>query len=159
MVLWFLGTSVTAVWFVFHDAGFDYRLVMIGSLLPDAVDVWFGGARAFHSVTVAVVLLVAVMAVTVGRRPLRRRLLALAIGVFLHLVFDGAWSDTTTFWWPFTGGFGDRRLPSLERGPLSLGLEVAGALLLFWWWRRFGLADRGRRSVFLRSGHLDGTLL
>jgi hypothetical protein len=159
MFFWFLGTSVASVWFVFHDPGMDYRLVMAGSLLPDAVDPWFGGARAFHSVTVAVALLVAVMVATVGKRGLRRRLLALPIGVFLHLVFDGAWAITDTFWWPFTGRFGRHRLPSVQRGAFSLVLEVVGIGLLVWWWRRFGLSDRDRRKELVRRGVLNGAAL
>jgi len=33
-------------------------------------------------------------------------------------------------------------------------LELAGAGALLWSYRRFGLADAGRRSEFLRTGHL-----
>lgn len=155
MVLWFLGTSVVSVWFVFHDPTIDYRLVMAGAVLPDAVDATYGGAGALHSITIAVVLLAFVMFATIGKRALRRRFLALPIGVFLHLVFDGAWTINDTFWWPFTGTFGHHRLPSVARGPFSIVLEAAGAGLLAWWWRRFGLSDRQRRSFFVRRGAVD----
>ena len=38
MLLWFLGTGIATVWFVFRDPRFDYRVLALGLLLPDAVD-------------------------------------------------------------------------------------------------------------------------
>jgi len=153
--LWFVGTAWLAVWMVFHDPRFDYRVLGVGALLPDVVDGLFGGARVLHSITGNVALLVAVMLATIGRRPLRRTLLALPIGSFLHLVFDGAFADTTVFWWPFTGtSFDDAPLPSIERGATSLLMEVAGLAILAWFWRRFRLGEPRRRRAFLRTGHL-----
>ena len=35
MLLWFLGTAVLTVWFVFRDPAFDYRLLLVGAVLPD----------------------------------------------------------------------------------------------------------------------------
>src|SRR5688572_9454798 len=129
MLFWFAGTSLLAVWLVFRDPAIDHRLVMAGAVLPDVLDGATGGPWVFHSVAASVALLALVMGATVRRRILRRQLIALPIGTFLHLVFDGAWNDTETFWWPFTGGFGAGGLPSLERGALSLVMEVAGVVL------------------------------
>ena len=138
MLLWFAGLSVALVWSVFRDPRLDYRLVLVGALLPDLVDGAFGGARVMHSVVASVVLLVAVMVATTGRRPLRRRLLAVPIGTFAHLVLDGAWIRTKVFWWPFFGtSFEGAGLPSFERPVVLLVLmEVAGLVAL--------LAMRGR---------------
>jgi len=83
----------------------------------------------------------------------------LPIGTFLHLVFDGAWGDTDTFWWPFTGGFGEGRLPSIERGVLSLVLEVVGLAIFVWAYRRFRLGEREHRDRFLRTGRLPRELV
>ena len=160
MILWFAGTAVLAVWYVFHDPRFDNRLLLGGVLLPDLVDiVWsapsFDGARGFHSVTMSVVLLVAIMLATYGRRPIRRRLLAVPIGAFLHLIFDGAFNDTDVFWWPFTGSsFAGARLPIIERGPVNIVLEVIGLALCVHAWRLFGLSDPARRRLFRTSGTL-----
>eukprot|EP01041_Mallomonas_annulata_P034474 gene34474-57248_t len=126
VLLWFVATSVLTIFFVFRDPRFDYRWLIAGALLPDVVDVWFGGARVLHSLTGAVGAMVLVMLVTAGRRPIRRRLLSLPIGVLLHLVFDGAFSATEVFWWPFMGGFDDASLPVAQRGWWNLGLELAG---------------------------------
>lgn len=156
MLFWFVGTSVMAVWFVFGDARFDYRFLAIGALAPDVIDVPFGGARVMHSVVGSVALLVVVMLATIGRRPLRRRLLALPIGTFLHLVFDGAFANTGVFWWPFGGvRFEDAPWPTWDRGPWSVVLELIGVVLCAWVVRRFGLRDPQRRNRFWRTGVLE----
>lgn len=157
MVLWFVATAVLTIHFVFRDPRFDHRPLILGALLPDVLDAPFGGARWFHSLTVAVAVLAAVMALTVGRRRVRTMLLGIPIGILLHLVFDAAFDDTDVFWWPFTGGFGGARLPLVERGWWNLVLEAVGLLLCLWAFRRFGLADPARRRAFARSGTLAET--
>ena len=154
MLLWFLGTSVVSVWFVFTDPRFDYRLLLVGALLPDIVDIPLGHAQAAHSLTIAVGTLAAVMMVTAGRKPIRRLLLGLPIGMLLHLVWDAAFASTKVFWWPFSGSWGSVRVPSIQRGWWDLPLEVIGAFTIGWIWRRFGLADAERRRTFLRTGVL-----
>ncbi len=155
MLLWFAGASLVIVWLVFRDPAIDHRLIVAGALLPDAVDVWFGGPRIAHTLTGASAVLVLVMLGTIRRRLLRRRLLALPIGGFLHLVLDGVWARAEVFWWPVMGlDFGDGHLPSVERGLWNLPLELAGAAALVWWWQRFGLGDPERRRLFVRTGRL-----
>jgi hypothetical protein len=155
MLLWFAGTAIVTVWFVFRDPRFDYRLLVVGSVLPAAVDVWFGGARVLHSLFASVVLLGLVMVTTRGRRDLRRTLLGLPLGTLLHLVYTGAWTDTAAFWWPFSGGFDGAPLPIAERGWWNVPLELAGAALLAWVWNRSGLRDATRRRVAIETGRLD----
>lgn len=155
MLLWFVGTSVLSVWFVFRDTRFDNRFLVLGALLPDVVDGIWGGARAFHSVTTSVVVLTIVMLSTIGRRPVRRRLLAIPIGLFLHLVFDGAFADTGTFWWPVAGiSFDGARLPVVDRGWFNLVLEAIGVALVVHIVRRFGLGDPECRRRLWSDGSL-----
>lgn len=133
MFLWFVGGSAAIVWLVFRDPRFDYRLLWAGALVPDAVDGLLGGARVLHSVVAPITVLAVVMLATFGRRPVRRRLLAVPIGMFLHLVLDGVFRDTRVFWWPFTGlSLPDARLPSVTRGWWNLLLELVGLGLLRW---------------------------
>jgi hypothetical protein len=151
---WFIGTAVVAVGFVFRDPAFDYRLLIVGSVLPIG-DGLFGGARALHSVTVSVALLAVLMAATIGRRPERKFLLGLPIGMLLHLVFDGAWADTKVFWWPFTGlAFSDAPLPVTDRGPWSLAMEAVGIALCWWLFRANDLGKSENRRRFVRDGRL-----
>jgi hypothetical protein len=152
---WFIGTAVVAVAMVFRDPRFDYRLLIVGSVLP-LTDALFGGARALHSVTVSVGLLAVLMIATSGRKPVRKMLLGLPIGMILHLVFDGAWGNTEVFWWPLFGtSFDDAALPIVDRGWWSILLEAIGVGICVWLWRHNQLGDRDRRSEFFRDGRLD----
>lgn len=158
MLLWFVGTAWLAVWFVFRDERFDYRLLAAGALLPDVVDIVTGGAWVMHSITASVVVLTAVMLATRGRRETRRHALAVPIGMFLHLVFDGAFARTVVFWWPFGGlSFGDEPLPSLDRWALNPVLELLGLAALWWMWRAHGLGDAAARRRLWSTGQLHAT--
>ena len=156
MLLWFAGLSLVIVWQIFKDPAIDYRLIVAGALLPDVVDGPLGGPRVLHTLAFSVALLAVVMLGTRHRRRLRRRLLALPIGTFVHLLLDGMWADTRVFWWPIYGGaFRAHGLPSLQHPIVVLALEeLAGAVALWWCWHRFGLSDPGVRARFLRSGRV-----
>ena len=155
MFFWFVGTVVVAVWFVFRDPTFDYRLLIVGAVLPAAVDAVFGGARVLHSLTFSVVLLAVLMLATPGRKPIRKMLLGLPVGTLLHLVFTGAWADTQVFWWPFAGfGFDGARHPVAARGWWNVLLEAIGVGLCWWVYRSASLRRYERRQWFVRTGQL-----
>jgi hypothetical protein len=154
--LWFVVFSILGVYFVFRDEQMDYRMVAVGSLLPDVVDgALRRGIGPLHSVVVAVVLLFGVVAATVGRRSARKRLLPIPIGVFAHQVLDASWAVTNAFWWPVKGLRLTGRLPLLEHG-LAVGLveEVVAVLVGVAMWRSFGLGNPARRARFRSTGHL-----
>jgi hypothetical protein len=152
---WFIGTAVVTIWFVFGDPAFDYRLLVVGSVLPAAVDALFGGARVLHSVTFSVALLAVLMLATPGRKPIRRMLLGLPLGTLLHLVFTGAWTNSQVFWWPFLGaGFDDATHPIEARGWWNVPLEVIGLALCWWVVRGAGLRSADARERFRRTGQL-----
>ena len=153
MILWYAGLALAIVWNVFRDPAVDHRLVVAGALLPDAVDLAAGHPAYAHTLLAPVVVLTVVMGATRGRRTTRRRLLALPIGMFLHLVLDGTWTRGEVLFWPFLGTtFPDGDLWP----PLGLALleELAGAAALVWFVRRFRLTDPAPRRAFLRSGRL-----
>lgn len=154
MFFWFIGTAIVTVGFVFRDPSFDNRLLIVGSVLP-VLDGAFGGSRALHSMTVSIALLAGVMLFTARGSAIRRTLLGLPIGMFLHLVFDAAWNDTDTFWWPFTGvSFSDDGIPIVDRGLFSVVLELIGMAICLWLWRVNRLGDRERRRRFVHDGRL-----
>ena len=156
MLFWFIATAVWSVWFVFRDPKFDYRLVAIAALVPDLIDGLRGAVGPMHSVVTSIAVLFAIMIATMGRKPSRQRLLAIPIGMFIHLVFDGAFSNAKTFWWPLSGlSLSDDRLPSIERGLLNLPLEIVGIIGCLIAWRYFSLADKSRRAEFLKTGSLQ----
>jgi hypothetical protein len=125
MLFWFIGTSVASVWSVFRDPKFAYRWVIIGALIP------------VFSVVTVVGVLVAVMLLTIGKtaskRKVRKNFLALNIGLFIHLVFDGAFLNTKMFWWPLAGlSLDGYEIPFIERGFLNIPFEIVGLGLVLW---------------------------
>ena len=53
MIFWPAGVALGLVWLVFRDPAFDYRMVVVGALLPDLLDAPFGGARLAHTLLAA----------------------------------------------------------------------------------------------------------
>jgi len=159
MFFWFIATAIWSVWFVFRDPKFDYRLVAIAALVPDLVDGLRGSIGPLHSVVTSIVVLFVIMVATAGRKPSRQRLLAIPIGMFIHLIFDGAFSNAETFWWPFMGAkLINEPLPSVERGILNLPLEIVGIFGCVIAWRYFSLAEKSRRTNFIKTGSLKRDL-
>ncbi len=161
MLLWFAALAVAGTFLVFRDAALDYRLVAVGAVIADPIDAVIspGKAGPMHTLVVPTLVLTGVMLSTVGRRRLRRRLLGLSIGLFAHLVLDGAWGLTQTFWWPGYGFSFSDRLPLLDRGiVMGLALEGVGLGVGYWLYGRFGLQSAALRSKFLRQGRLDRTV-
>jgi hypothetical protein len=131
MFFWFIATAVFAVLFVFRDPAFDYRLLMVGSVLPLA------SLLVLHSVVFSIALLTVLMLATPGRKPIRRMLLGLPVGTLLHLVFTGAWTNSKLFWWPLLGvDIGDVTHPVVARGWWNVPLELAGLAGCWWIVRR-----------------------
>jgi hypothetical protein len=155
MVLWFVGLSIVLVWVVFQSPALDVRFVAVGALVP-WLDVLSGGPWVLHTLLGAVGALVLVMLATRGHRRLRRQLLGIPIGMFLHLVLDGTWTKSELFWWPFLGGdpFAGQ-LPEVERSVgVLVAMELTGAVALWWAYRAFGLHDPARRRELRESGRL-----
>ena len=155
MILWFAGVSFAFVWLVFRSPALDYRLVMLGAVLPVG-EVVFGGPRLLHTLVIAVALLGIVMLATQRRRLVRRRLISLPIGIMMHLVLDGIWMESHVFWWPFFGfSFGDAELPELDRPiGVTVVLELVGVACLVWCWHTFHFSERRNLDQFVRTGHL-----
>lgn len=159
MFFWFAGVGFVLVVLVFSSPNVDYRLVMAGAVLPLA-EALVGGPWLLHTLLGSAALLVAVTLATRGRRLAGRRWVGLPIGVFLHLVLDGTWTDAKLFWWPFLGGspLGDGPVPELRHVVVSLVLDLVGLAVLVWAWRGFGLDRPGDRERFLRTGQLPREL-
>jgi hypothetical protein len=155
MVLWFAFGAIFGVWNVFQSPGLDFRLIAVGALLPEVIDLPFGAQAYAHTLLAAIVVLVVTMLATTGRgrRLRRRRALGLAIGWFSALVLSAAWVHKEVFWWP---AFGTARLDAALFAPWGVVVveELLGAAAAWWTWTRFGLADATRRRVFLSTGRL-----
>lgn len=155
MLFWFLALSFVLVALVFDSLALDYRMVMLGSVLP-MVELLAGGPWALHTLLAPLAVLVVVMLVTRGRRLARRRWLGLPIGLFLYLVLDGAWLRTELFWWPVFGVRVDSAdLPDFKPWAALIVLELIGLAVGAWAVRRYGLSDRERLRLLCTQGRLD----
>ncbi len=155
MLLWFVIVAPIIVAEVFRSPMVDYRYVALGAALP-LVEVIGGRAIFLHSLLAPVVVLGLVMAATRNRRLLRRRLLGIPIGMFLHLVLDGTWTNAELFWWPAFGvDLSAQVLPELDRSlAFGLALEILAVVLGFVAWRRYGLDSNENRQLLWHQGHL-----
>lgn len=156
MFLWFVVLAPVVVAEVFRSPLVDYRLVALGAALP-LVEVASGYMVGFHTLLAPVVVLAAVMGGTAGRqRLLRRRLLGIPIGMFVHLVLDGTWTSTALFWWPALGIELEAHLVPEQAAALwlRLGSEVVAIGVLVWAWKRYELEDKKNRTLLMSRGHL-----
>ena len=83
MFFWFIGLSFAAVLIVFSSPALDYRLVMLGAVLPVA-EGFVGGPWILHTLLAPVVVMAVVMLLTQNRRLVRRQWLGLPIGLFMY---------------------------------------------------------------------------
>lgn len=158
MFLWFLGLSFALVLMVFDSPLLDYRLVMLGSVVPWLDHLW-APPWLLHSVLFPVLVMGAVMVGFRGQRLRQRRWLGLAIGMFMHLLLAATFTSGELFWWPVLGfdvGDAAPRRPGLG---LAIVLEVVGGLVLLWLVRRLGLTVAADRDRFVRTGHINRAAL
>ena len=159
MLLWFAGLTFVTVAWVFASPAIDYRLVMLGAVLP-VIEMVIGGPWALHTLLAPVAVMTLVMLVFRGRRMVQRRWLGLSIGLFFYLVFDGAWARTTLFWWPLFGARADAGdIPGWESPVVLVLMEVVGAVALAWAVRRYRLGEPDQRRLFLAEGRLDRAVM
>lgn len=160
MFLWFAILAPVAVAQVFKSPMVDYRLVSLGAVLPLA-EVFFGGPRWLHTLLFSVGAMALVMALTVNRRLARRRLLGVPIGLMVHQVLDGSWTEKNLFWWPAFGSeFEISGLPAWTRSlALGLLLEIIAVVAGFWAFSRYELDQPANQKLLLEQGQLARSVL
>lgn len=163
-----MGIAAAVVYVTIGRRRVDYRFILIGAVLPDLVDgatcsfyECGGGRGVAHSLLANVA--VTVLIILLLRDETRLAVFGIGVGWLLHLVADGMWDAPRTFFWPVAGAdFATTPAEpyswDLFADPLghlwTWGGELAGALILAWFWIAFSLGDRQRRSRFFRDGHL-----
>jgi len=99
-----IGITLGIAWFAESKlkVKVDYRLILIGSLLPDIIDKPVGmillpleNGRIFGHTLLFILILIAI--------GLKYRKLSLAFASFLHLIEDEIWNEPETFFWPLLG--------------------------------------------------------
>ena len=155
MFFWFAGLSFVAVAWVFASPAIDYRLVILGSVLPVA-EMVAGGPWALHTLLAPVAAMTVVMLLWRGQRIAQRRWLGIPIGLFMYLVLDGAWARTELFWWPLFGASVDGAdLPEWESAGILVLMELAGLVAVVWAVRRYRLVQPEERQLFFKQGRLS----
>ena len=156
MFIWFAAMSFLIVVMVFDSPALDYRMVMLGGVVP-VLEGAVGGPWLLHTLAGCVAVFAAVVVVTRGRRLVARRAIGLPIGLLLHLVLDGTWLSSSLFWWPFGGGrpLGQDRIPEFDHLRTAVVLELVGVVVAIFLVRRFELARPDRRREFVRTGRLS----
>ncbi|MBI2829814.1 MAG: metal-dependent hydrolase [Chloroflexi bacterium] len=146
----------------------DYRLVIIGSMLPDIIDkpVWFLAGRdaSLSGRDFAHTLLFNLTLFAGGMFLLRYRksgLFVLSVASLTHLVFDQMWRNLPTLFWPFAGPLREREttdwlsnlLSALFSKPDVYVPELIGlAVVLFFGYK---LVSKKRITQFLQKGAID----
>ncbi len=156
MFFWFIGLAFAGVLIVFSSPALDYRMVMLGAVLP-AIEGFAGGPWVLHTLLAPVVVMTIVMLTTQNRRLVRRQWLGLPIGMFMHLVLDGSWASAKVFWWPFLGVsdvLGGSRVNEFERsGFVLIVMELIGLAVLWLFVQRLDLLGEGK-ELFRTKGQI-----
>jgi inner membrane protein len=169
MLFWHLGIAALIVYVTLGRRRIDYRMILIGAVLPDLVDAplglffFEGGAGRWiaHSVFTAIAVTVLIILAFSGER--RQSLFGIGVGWLLHLVADGMWAAPETFLWPAFGS----EFSTAPSEPYTWGLlldplahlstwggELIGLAILVWFWVAFRLGEDDRFRLFLSDGYL-----
>ena len=155
MFFWFAGLSFIIVATVFASPAIDYRLVILGSVLP-VTEMFFGGPWILHSLIAPVVAMGIVMMAFLGKRLKQRKWLGIPIGMFLYLFLDRAWTKASLFWWPLYG-FEVKKvdLPTWENPILIAVLELIGVIAGVYGIVRYKIYQKQNKQLFLKKGRIQ----
>lgn len=114
-------------------SGFDFRIALMGALLPDLIDKPLGhlifreqiaNGRIFAH-TLLFFLLLFILGLWLYRRKQKSWLITLAMADLGHLILDDIWNAPATMFWPLLGW----QFPWLEIELLQLVLSLLDILL------------------------------
>lgn len=172
MLFFHLGVTCGIIFLTLGRRRIDYRVVLLGAILPDVIDKpvgriffeeTFQRSRLFgHTLALVVVLMLGLQLLLRGDAA--RRWLVLPIAAAIHLGLDGMWNDPVTLFWPLFGTtfppeiVGNYWLEVLLRPishPLEAVKEVLGLGIIVYIAKAYGLAHRVAFRRFLASGSLE----
>jgi len=137
----------------------DYRLVLLGAILPDLIDKPLGFLLGLEARLWAHTLLFLGIIVAVSAIPRARGLVYLAFGVATHLLLDLIWEQPWIALWPAMGtafppGTLDvlALLAVLWTNPVVLAGEFVGTGILIAFARSQGITTWRALVQFLRNG-------
>ncbi|MGQ0849641.1 MAG: hypothetical protein ACT4OP_11070 [Actinomycetota bacterium] len=151
MLAWQLAGAIFLFRWIFRDPKVDLRLLAVGALVPDLIDLLVGlvvgevfRQRLGHALVSPSLAAVAILLAT-RRGRTRRMLMTVVVAWLFHLMLDGVWIRQHTFLWPFFGlefdpwpaGGAWRRAVA---DPWRWVKEAAGLIYLVGLWSRLLLA-------------------
>ncbi len=146
----------------------DYRLVLIGSLLPDILDkpswlITFGdifpSGRAYgHTLLFSMVLFVCGLMLIKYKKSW---LLIISLSSIIHLILDRMWTSPVVLWWPLLGpiqtadatGWMSDIIGALFSNPGVYVSEIIGLIIILLMGYRLIVRKRGLN--FIRTGAID----
>jgi inner membrane protein len=142
----------------------DYRMVIIGSMLPDIIDkplaLMFGSSGLFTGRGYAHTLLFSLLLLAGGIIFKKPRVLTLCVAGFSHLILDEIWEIPVTLFWPLLGklditdteGWFSRLWENLSLPEVFIPEIIGLAVVLYITFR----VIRDRNLIrFIRLGSLD----
>lgn len=172
MLFWHLGLTAAIVFMTLGRRRIDYRVVLLGAVLPDLIDKPMGRiffedtfetSRIFGHTLLFVLVLMAFVQLFL-RGETARRWFILPITALIHLGLDAMWNDPITLFWPLFGSefpkepvvnyWLDVLLRPFEH-PIEAFKEIAGLGILFYMAWAFNLFRKERLLGFIRTGKLD----
>ncbi len=145
----------------------DYRLVLLGSMLPDIIDKPLGGLvfkatlgnGRIYAHTLIFLLLLVGTGIFFWVKYKRPGVLALAGGSFFHHILDGMWRFPGTYLWPLYGwsfpkgdpeGWFWQWVESLLTDPWVYVSEIVGGIIFLYFFGK--LAYQKQIGTFMATG-------
>jgi inner membrane protein len=172
VLFWHLGMTAVIIFVTLGRRRIDYRVVLLGAILPDLLDKPIGRiffedtfqtSRIFGH-TLAFVLILMTFVQVFLRGETARRWFVLAIAALIHLALDAMWTQPVTLFWPLFGTdfpkdpVSEYWLQVLLRPfehPLEALKELAGLAVLIYLGFAFDLFRKQRFKEFIRTGKLE----
>ena len=145
----------------------DFRILLIGALLPDIIDKPLGGiflrdqlgSGRIYAHTLLFLVIIFIAGIVLYRARGSMWMLVLAFGSLIHHVLDSMWQMPRTWLWPFLG-FEFEKLPSenwlshwltefFNRADIFIP-EIIGFCILIWY--GIYLLNRHKVGHFIRYG-------
>ena len=160
-VLGHLGLGLGIAWLATYrrPGTVDYRLVLLGALLPDLIDKPLGALLDLDARLWAHTLFFVGVVLAASAVPRARLLFSVGIGILTHLLLDRIWEQPSVVLWPALGWSFPPGGPDLEgflevllRDPYVQAGEVAGLIVLVLFARAHGIRSWAALRSFLRHG-------
>ncbi len=163
-ILGHIGFSFAALYWLKRRAkDMDYRLLLLGSMLPDIIDKPLGlvafADTVYNGRIIAHTAVFAFVITVISIRMKSAKLKMLSMGIWLHLLLDFMFLYPATLLWPLFGGFKPLAYhpdftAELVSNPFVYTTEAIGLAFLLHIFAKHGLYKRENFMRFIKTGKL-----